>query len=83
MFKCSAAMTFTAIAIAALSSFLVAATPSSALAAEITLQGPASFRSCSPNSYRSSRSSDHKVTAAYAPLGIITERVIRGGHRRG
>jgi molybdate transport system substrate-binding protein len=79
MFKCSAAMTFTAIASAALSSFLVAATPSSALAAEITLQGPASFRVLFPKLLpQFEKSSGHKVTAAYAPLGVITERVIKG-----
>ena len=78
MFKHLAAATFTAIASVALSSFLVAAT-SPARAAEITLQGPASFRVLFPKLLPEfEKSSGHKVTAAYAPLGVITERVING-----
>ena len=79
MCKHSTVATFTAIAIIALFSFLVAAKPSAALAAEITLQGPASLRVLFPTLLSQfEKSSGHKVTAAYAPLGVITERVIKG-----
>jgi molybdate transport system substrate-binding protein len=79
MLKHSAATTFTAIASVALSSFLIAATLSPARAAEITLQGPASFRVLFPKLLpQFEKSLGHKVTAAYAPLGVITERVIKG-----
>jgi len=58
---------------------LVAATPPPARDAEITLQGPASFRVLFPKLLpQFEKSSDHKVKAAYAPLGVITERVIKG-----
>jgi molybdate transport system substrate-binding protein len=79
MFMHSIAATFTAIASVTLSSFLVTATPSPALAAEITLQGPASFRVLFPKLLAQfEKSSGHKVTATYAPLGVITERLIKG-----
>lgn len=79
MFKHSVATTFTTIASLASFSCLVAATPSRSLAAEITLQGPASFRVLFPKLLpQFEKSSGHKVTAAYAPLGVITERVIKG-----
>ena len=78
MFKHSVATTFTTIASLASFSCLVAATPSRSLAAEITLQGPASFRVLFPKLLpQFEKSSGHKVTAAYAPLGVITERVIK------
>jgi molybdate transport system substrate-binding protein len=79
MFMHSIAATFTAIASVTLSSFLVTATPSPALAAEITLQGPASFRVLFPKLLpQFEKSSGHTVTATYAPLGVITERLIKG-----
>src|SRR6185437_890806 len=80
MFKHPVAMTFAAVASAAFFSLLpLAAKPSSARAAEITLQGPASFRVLFPKLLpQFEKSSGHKVTAAYAPLGVITERVIKG-----
>jgi molybdate transport system substrate-binding protein len=79
MFIHSIAATLTTIASVTLSSFLVAATPSPAHAAEITLQGPASFRVLFPKLLlQFEKSSGHTVTAAYAPLGVITERLIRG-----
>jgi molybdate transport system substrate-binding protein len=79
MFKRSIAAKFTAIATATVSSLLVAATPSPARAAEITLQGPASFRVLFPKLLpQFEKSSGHKVTAVYAPLGVITERVMKG-----
>ena len=79
MFKHPAAATATAIASVALFTFLVAARPSPALAAEITVQGPASFRVLFPKLLLEfEKSSGHKVTAAYAPLGVITDRVIKG-----
>jgi molybdate transport system substrate-binding protein len=58
---------------------LIAATPSTARAAEISLLGPASFRVLFPKLLpQFEKSSGHKVTAGYAPLGVITERVIKG-----
>jgi molybdate transport system substrate-binding protein len=80
VFKRSLAATFAAVARAAFSSLLlVAATPSSALAAEITLQGPVSFRALFPELLpQFEKSSGHKVTAEYATLGVITQRVIKG-----
>jgi molybdate transport system substrate-binding protein len=58
---------------------LIAATLSSARAAEIHLLGPVSFRVLFPNLLPEfEKSSGHKVTAAYAPLGVITERVSKG-----
>lgn len=58
---------------------LLAATPLSAHAAEIKLLGPVSFRVLFPKLLRQfEKSSGHKVTDAYAPLGVITERVIKG-----
>ena len=78
MFKHFVAATFAAVASAAFSSLLlVATTPSSALAAEITLQGPVSFRALFPELLpQFEKSSGHKVTAEYATLGVITQRVI-------
>ncbi|MEH6949749.1 substrate-binding domain-containing protein [Nitrobacter sp. NHB1] len=63
-----------------LSAFLlIAATPSPTRAAEIKLLGPASFRVLFPELLpQFENSSGHKVTAAYAPLDVITERVIKG-----
>jgi molybdate transport system substrate-binding protein len=57
----------------------MAATPAPAHAAEIKLLGPASFRVLFPELLPLfEKSSGHKVTAGYAPLGVITERVIKG-----
>ena len=80
MFKHFVAATFVSAASVAFSGLLlVAATPYPARAAEITLQGPASFRVLFPKLLpQFEKSSGHKVTAAYAPLGVITERVIKG-----
>jgi molybdate transport system substrate-binding protein len=48
-------------------------------AAEIKLLGPASFRVLFPSLLPEfEKSSGHKVTAGYEPLGVITERVIKG-----
>jgi molybdate transport system substrate-binding protein len=58
---------------------LLAATPSPARAAEITLLGPASFRVLFPKLLpQFEKSSGDNVTAGYAPLGVITERVMKG-----
>jgi molybdate transport system substrate-binding protein len=58
---------------------LIAATPSLAGAAEIKLLGPASFRILFPQLLpQFEKASGYKVTADYAPLGVITERVIKG-----
>ena len=58
---------------------LLAATPSPARAAEITLLAPASFRVLFPKLLpQFEKSSGNSVTAGYAPLGVITERVIKG-----
>jgi molybdate transport system substrate-binding protein len=79
MSKHSTATAFMAVATIALSSFLVVAKPPAALADEITLQGPASFRVLFPQLLSQFEiSSGHKVTAAYVPLGVITERVSKG-----
>jgi molybdate transport system substrate-binding protein len=79
MFKRTIAAKFTAIATATLSSLLVAAVPSAARAADITLLGPASFRVLFPKLLPEfEKSSGDKVTAGYAPLGVITDRVIKG-----
>ena len=80
MFKRSVAATCAVIAGAAIFSFLlVAAGPSLARAAEITLLSPVSFRAMLPDLLlQFEKSSGHKVTAAYAPLGVITDRVSRG-----
>ena len=80
MFRYSVASKVAALASAGLSILLlVAATPSTALAAEIKLLGPASFRVLFPELLPEfAKSSGHKVTAAYAPLGVITDRVRNG-----
>jgi molybdate transport system substrate-binding protein len=80
MFRHSIASTFTALASLAFSgSLLIATMPSLARAAEISLLGPASFRVLLPQLLpQFEKSSGHKVTAGYAPLGVITERVIKG-----
>jgi molybdate transport system substrate-binding protein len=80
MFRHSVASTFAALTSVAFSGLLlIAATPSPARAAEIKLLGPASFRVLFPKLLpQFEKSSGHKVTAAYAPLGVITERVING-----
>src|ERR1051326_8201303 len=68
-----------AITIAFSSLLLMAATSSPARAAEIKLLGPASFRVLFPKLLPEfEKSSDDNVTAGYAPLGVITERVIKG-----
>jgi molybdate transport system substrate-binding protein len=80
MFKHSVAATLVAAASTVFSSLLViAVTPSSARAAEVTLLGPASFRVLFPKLLpQFEKASGHKVTAGYAPLGVITDRVIKG-----
>ena len=80
MFRHSVASTFAALASVAFSGLLlIAATPSPARAAEITLLGPASFRVLFPELLpQFEKSSGNKVTAGYAPLGVITDRVIKG-----
>jgi molybdate transport system substrate-binding protein len=80
MLKQSVVSTFAGGISAALSSLLlIAATQSPAHAAEIKLLGPASFRVLFPQLLpQFEKSSGHKVTAGYAPLGVITERVIKG-----
>lgn len=80
MFRHSVVSTFLVGASVAFSGLLLAAaTPSSASAAEINVLGPASFRVLFPKLLpQFEKSSGHKVTAAYAPLGVITERVIKG-----
>jgi molybdate transport system substrate-binding protein len=57
----------------------MSATSSSARAADITLLAPASFRVLFPQllSQFGKSSGDH-VTAGYAPLGVITDRVSKG-----
>ena len=58
---------------------LVAATPSSAQAAEIKLLGPVSLRALLPGVLPEfEKSSGHKVTVGYATLGAITKRVAEG-----
>jgi molybdate transport system substrate-binding protein len=71
---------FVALPSAAFSALLlIVATLASAHAAEIHLLGPVSFRVLFPNILPGfEESSGHKVTAAYAPLGVVTERVSKG-----
>jgi molybdate transport system substrate-binding protein len=58
---------------------LLAGAPSPAPAAEITLLGPASFRVLFPKLLpQFEKSSGHTVTAGYAPLGVITDRLLKG-----
>jgi molybdate transport system substrate-binding protein len=80
MFRHSVASIFAALASVVFSgSLLIAATPSPARAAEVKLLGPASFRVLFPELLpQFEKSSGYKVTAAYAPLGVITERVMKG-----
>ena len=80
MFKHSVAATFVAAASAAFSSLLlITATSFPARAAEVALLGPASFRVLFPELLpQFEKSSGNKVTAGYAPLGVITDRVIKG-----
>ena len=80
MLRHSVASTFATLASVAFSGLLlIAATPSLSRAAEISLLGPASFRVLFPKLLAQfEKSSGHKVTAAYAPLGVITERVMKG-----
>jgi molybdate transport system substrate-binding protein len=79
MFKHSIAATIFALASSAFYSLLlIAVTPSPAPAAEINLLGPVSFRVLFPKLLPEfEKSSGHKVTADYAPLGVITERVLK------
>jgi len=80
MFRHSVAAAFVVAARAAFSSLLlITATPSPARAAEVTLLGPASFRVLFPELLpQFEKASGNKVTAGYAPLGVITDRVIKG-----
>ena len=76
MFRHSVVLTF---AIVAFSILPLMAAAASARAAEIALLGPASFRVLFPELLSQfEKSSGHKVTAGYAPLGVITERVTKG-----
>ena len=77
MFKHSVAATSVAAAFSSL--MLITATPFPARAAEVALLGPASFRVLFPELLSQfEKSSGNKVTAGYAPLGVITDRVIKG-----
>jgi molybdate transport system substrate-binding protein len=80
MFGYSAASKVAALAGVGFSGLLVVAAASSpARAAEIKLLGPASFRVLFPELLPEfAKSSGHKVTAAYAPLGVITDRISKG-----
>ena len=80
MFRHSVASTFALFASVVLSGLLlIAATPFPVHAAEIKLLGPASFRVLFPKLLpQFEKSSGDNVTAGYAPLGVITERVIKG-----
>ena len=80
MFRHSLASRFAAVASAAFcGQLLIAATPSPTWAAEIKLLSPVSFRVLLPKLLpQFEESSGHKVTAGYAPLGVITERVTSG-----
>jgi molybdate transport system substrate-binding protein len=80
MCKRSVAATFAAVASVAFSGLLlVAATPSTAQAAEIKLLGPVSLRSVLPSLLpQFETSSGHKVTVGYATLGAITKRLVEG-----
>jgi molybdate transport system substrate-binding protein len=80
MFKHSVAATFVAAASAVFSTLLsITATSFPARAAEVALLGPASFRVLFPELLpQFEKSSGNKVTAGYAPLGVITDRVIKG-----
>ena len=76
MLRHSVVSTFVIVAFSSL--LLVAAAPS-ARAAEVALLGPASFRVLFPELLpQFEKSSGNKVTAGYAPLGVITDRVIKG-----
>jgi molybdate transport system substrate-binding protein len=79
MFKHSVAATASALASLAFPALVLIAAPAPASAAEINLLAPVSFRVLFPKLLPEfEQSSGHKVMAAYAPLGIITERVIKG-----
>ena len=80
MLRLSVVSTFAAaLSVAFFSLLLMGATPSPAGAAQIKLQGPASFRILFPKLLpQFEKSSGHQVTAASAQLGVITERVFRG-----
>src|SRR5215217_9140980 len=77
MFKNSVRTTFAAVA--SVVSGVLLATLYPAHSADITLLGPVSFRALFPDLLAQfEKSSGHKVAAGYAPLGVITERVIKG-----
>jgi molybdate transport system substrate-binding protein len=80
MFKHSIPSKFAGLASVAFSGLLlITLMPPLARAAEISLLGPASFRVLLPKLLAQfEKSSGHKVSAGYAPLGVITERVIKG-----
>jgi len=80
MFRHPLVSTFVAVISAAFSSsLLMSATSSSAHAADISLLGPASFRVIFPQLLpQFEKSSGNNVTAGYAPLGVITDRVSNG-----
>jgi molybdate transport system substrate-binding protein len=71
--------TFAALAAGALAGLLAAVWPSPARAADVAALAPVSFRVLFPDLLAQfEKSSGHKVTVGYAPLGVITERVIKG-----
>jgi molybdate transport system substrate-binding protein len=80
MIKQSAASAFAVLARVALCILVFfAVTLSPLCAAEIKLLGPVSFRVLFPELLSDfEKSSGHKVIAAYAPLGVITERIMKG-----
>jgi molybdate transport system substrate-binding protein len=79
MFKHSSRTTLAAVASIISTIVLTAAALSPAHSADITLLGPVSFRVLFPDLLAQfEKSSGHKVTAGYAPLGVITERVAKG-----
>jgi len=80
MFRHPLVSTFVAVISAAFSSsLLMSATSSSARAADISLLGPASFRVLFPQLLpQFEKSSGNNVTAGYAPLGVIADRVSKG-----
>lgn len=78
MFRRSVFSMSATVAGAAILSAVLAAMPSSAYPAEISLLGPVSFRALFPKLLRQfETSSGNKVTDAYAPLGVI----VTGGEK--
>src|SRR5215213_6325528 len=79
MFKNSVRTTFAAVASVVSGVLLATTTLFPAHSADIALLGPVSFRALLPDLLAQfEKSSGHKVAAGYAPLGVITERVMKG-----